>query len=79
VKAVLREIRLAAARRDTNPEPALFIVENEHVALARRAFQTVDAVYRELHGRPCRSGPTADPLKLRFATGSVASCQEGMA
>jgi hypothetical protein len=37
---VLREVGLAAAGRDAHAKPALFIIENEHIALALGAFQT---------------------------------------
>ena len=78
---VLREIGLAAARSDAHAEPALFVIENEHVAFALRAFQAIDAIERELHGFPAGplriSGPQADPIKRHFGARYVASCQEG--
>src|ERR1700730_11148501 len=71
---ILREIRLAAARRYPHSKPALLAIENEHVALAFRAFQTIDAIECELH-----SGPPADPARRHSGARRVASCQEGMA
>jgi hypothetical protein len=70
MEAALREIGFAATRRDPHAEPSLFVVENEHVALAFRTFQTGDAVECELH-----SGPPADPARRHFVTSYVAQCQ----
>ena len=69
MEGVLREIGLAAARRYAHAEPALFTIENEHVALPCRAFQALDAVEGPLLVR----GPPADPARLQFLTLSVAS------
>jgi hypothetical protein len=38
VEGVLRKERFAATGRHPNAEPALLVVEDKHVALARRAF-----------------------------------------
>ena len=57
LERILRQICFTATCRDADPEPALFIVENEHVAFARWACQSSNAVVCELHADLQRTPP----------------------